>query len=852
MLAKLRHRSPFLVACMALFLMFPSIVFSAAVGQIKGILTSEDGEAVYGASVQIVGTTRGAITDFDGKYIIGQVEPGTYSLRITHLDFREVEITDVPVSADLTTEQNHVMVRKVTELDDKVVVTAVRDVIDKFETSSQTIISREQIEVQPVTTVDELLSQVAGVVTSSDGDIYIRGGRAGEVRYIVDGVTIGDPLGGLGQVGANLSLTSGSIQEFTVIKDGFDPEYGDAVSGIIKVTTQTGSKDNTNLSMQFRTDDFGNKDLNKYSRNNDFVQMKLSGPDPFLRDKLLPSLGLNFLEDKELTYFFFAEVDKDDGIHQYERFSSPSTQRRYGTFDVFGIDVPERLNNRYYWMANIKYRPIQSLKLIFGYKQNEIHRTLFSWPYRYSPNTAPVREVKWRVASVEVSQSIAKNMNYEAIFSISTNSLVQKPGDPENPGRGLDPDEFRFSSDWESWDDRNQNGVYDMPEPVFNIYPDTGSFGTDYNAAEYTFGEYITGPNPDTLYDVNYQSGRSKVRDFLFNDNLIWDALEGEAFIDLNGNGVWDRGDNLYDKNGNQILDWQRLNNINQHVEEPYIDGDSVIGEPFSDLNRNGVFDEGIDRQDLLTQDLNVNGIYDGPNSIWSPGIPFIDRNGNGYYDFPNEQYDPGEEYTDVNGNGVHDLGGSSNFLVPGSRDEDALWHDSKTDTYSGEVKVFWQLGNHELKGGLALKKWKFDFQEIEKPYEPYLGRDDGGPFSNRGSFRDMFSYQPYGGHMYFRDKLEYGSMIQRCLRKRLATEFERLEVICISLRFLTIGKGVSVTYITVDITSAPLLNRHFKTATASIVRVLIHVSFKTGTTHLGFAAIDLVKLILEVTRDVD
>jgi len=759
MLAKFRHRSILLITCMACLVMLPSIVFSASVGQIKGILKGENGDPVIGASVQIIGTSRGAITDFDGKYVIGQVEPGTYSLKITHLDFKEVEITDVIVNADLTSEQNHVMEKKVTALDDKVVVVATRDVIDKFEVSNQTIMSKEQIEVQPVTTVDELLSQVAGVVTSRDGDIFIRGGRAGEVSYIVDGVQIGDPLGGLGQVGANLSLTSGSIQEFTVIKDGFDPEYGNAVSGIIKVTTQTGSKDNTRLSMQFRTDDFGNNDLNKYSRNNDFVQVKLSGPDPFLRSKLLPSLGLNFLQDKELTYFLFAEVDKDDGIHQYNRFSSPTTRRQYGAFNVFGLDVPERLNNRYYWMANFKFRPIQSLKLIFGYKQNEIHRTLFSWQYRYSPNTAPIQEIKWRVASIEVSQSIAKNMNYEAIFSMSTNSLIQKPGDPENPGRGLDPDESRFSSEWESWADQNQNGVYDMPEPVFNIYPDTGNFGTDYSGSEYTFGEFNY---DDSAYlrDENHQSGRAGAREFRFNDNLIVDLLEGEAFVDLNGNGVWDRGDPLYDKNGNQILDWERLNNINQHVEEPYVDGDSIIGEPFYDLNWNDVFDYGIDYQDLNTQDLNVNGMYDGPGSIWEPGIPFVDRNGNGYYDFPNERYDEGEEYTDVNGNGVHDLGGSSNFLVPGSRDEAALWHDSKTDTYAGEVKVFWQLGNHELKGGCAIKKWVFDFQEIQKPYEPYLGRYDGGPFSDRGSFRDMFSYQPWGGHVYFRDKIEYGSMI--------------------------------------------------------------------------------------------
>jgi hypothetical protein len=65
---------------------------------------------------------------------------------------------------------------------------------------------------RPVTSVDEMLTQVAGVVTNAEGEIFIRGGRAGEVAYIVDGAPISDPLGGLGQSGASLHLVSRSIQ----------------------------------------------------------------------------------------------------------------------------------------------------------------------------------------------------------------------------------------------------------------------------------------------------------------------------------------------------------------------------------------------------------------------------------------------------------------------------------------------------------------------------------------------------------------------------------------------------------------------------------------------------------------
>ena len=67
------------------------------------------------------------------------------------------------------------------------------------------------------------------------------------------------------------------------------------------------------------------------------------------------------------------------------------------------------------------------------------------------------------------------------------------------------------------------------------------------------------------------------------------DFLEGEPFLDLNGNGVWDQGDFLHDRNGNGILDADRRDIVNDRDFEPYIDGDSIIGEPFNDVNGDGI-----------------------------------------------------------------------------------------------------------------------------------------------------------------------------------------------------------------------------------------------------------------------
>ena len=748
-----------------------SSVFAAATGQIKGRLTDkETGESVIGASVLVVGTKFGAMTDPDGRYIITRLEPGVYVLRITSVDYNTVDVKDIEVKSDLTTEANQKLGNKVTDLDVKIEVIATADPIQKYETSNLVSISSQAIQKKPVQTVDALLTQVAGVQTNAAGQVFIRGGRANEVSYIVDGVPVGDALGGTGGAGANLSLVSGSIQEIQIIKDGFDPEYGNALSGIVKVTSQTGNKDNTRINMQYLTDDLGTSDLNKYSRNYDFVRGSVSGPDPFFSKKILPAFGLNFLADKEFTYYLYGEAELHNGVYQYDDYDSRVTTHDWGQTDFLGLfDIPYRRNNRYFWQANFKFRPRQNLNFILSYKYSKQRYTPFSWAYRYSAETAPIGTDKWQSLSLEISQELSKNMSYEAVFSYYKKNVTEQPADPNNPGKGLNPNQFLFESQWESFTDRNNNGVYDPPEPLINLYPDSAIYGTDFSGADYTFGEVIP--------EINAQTGEVTFANFRFNNNGVIDSLEGEPFVDLNNNGVWDQGDFLNDKNGNHQLDVDRMSPINQREPEPFIDGDSIRGEPYTDINANGRYDNGVDgfirsSDKTINQDLNYNGKHDGPENTspfqWEPSIPYFDRNGNGIFDLPNGLYDPGERFTDVNGNGQYDYGGSSNFLNPGSFDSDVIWHRRETKTWRGEVKAFRQLGAHQLKGGIALAKEIFAFEEIQRSYLPFTGRvtdvnRDGvpdEPYPDRGIFRDFFAYEPITGTVYLRDNLEYGSMI--------------------------------------------------------------------------------------------
>ncbi len=161
---------------------------SRGMGKIQGTITAkETGEPLVGASVLVVGTQLGAQADLDGKYVIQQVTPGVYTLRFTAVGYTSIEIQSVSVAAGVTTEQKVQLEKSSTELDKSITVVGKQDKLKIRETSNQAATANEAKAQKPATTVDELLSQSAGVAADATGRVYIRGGRAGEVSYIPDG-----------------------------------------------------------------------------------------------------------------------------------------------------------------------------------------------------------------------------------------------------------------------------------------------------------------------------------------------------------------------------------------------------------------------------------------------------------------------------------------------------------------------------------------------------------------------------------------------------------------------------------------------------------------------------------------
>ncbi len=214
-------------------------VIAATIGKISGIVTAEaTKQPLANAKVTIVGTSTTATTNDSGYYVMTNIDPGGYDVQVELTGYRSKTVQATTVFAGLTTTINFALeVSEVVEIEG-VTVTATKPLIKKDVTQTTRIIEADEIASIPRDTVNGILQTQAGVaVLNSSGSLHIRGGRSMEIKYLIDGIPVNDPIGrGLG-----LQISTNALEQMEVITGGFNAEHGDAQSGIINLITKAGT-----------------------------------------------------------------------------------------------------------------------------------------------------------------------------------------------------------------------------------------------------------------------------------------------------------------------------------------------------------------------------------------------------------------------------------------------------------------------------------------------------------------------------------------------------------------------------------------------------------------------------------
>lgn len=208
-------------------------------GSLRGVVTdAKSGETFPFVNIIIKSkegnVVAGGTTDFDGKYNINPVLPGTYDVEASFTGYSTITIKDVLISPNTPTVQNFKM-QEESEMLDEVVISYEAPLIDKTKSSKITTydhsyhpplgspsrrakkIESDEVVEMAVRDVTSVAAQAAGVTVNADGGINLRGCRTEGTVYFIDGV----------KVRGSANIPQAAISQTEVISGGLPAQFGD-------------------------------------------------------------------------------------------------------------------------------------------------------------------------------------------------------------------------------------------------------------------------------------------------------------------------------------------------------------------------------------------------------------------------------------------------------------------------------------------------------------------------------------------------------------------------------------------------------------------------------------------------
>lgn len=233
-----------------LLLFIPFFLYSQSRSKISGIVKDEETkEPLVGVTVVVQNTNLGAITDINGKFTIINVPVGIHTLKVSTIGYAKKTVVDVMVSADRITTLEITLKQEAVQ-GKEIVVVAEKNDLHKEVSNTQTVITGEQmLEAVGIREINNFLQKQPGI-SEENGFMTIRGGSADQTGSMINGLNYNNAAIG----SAETSIPLSAIEQVSVLSGGYNAEYGNFRSGLINITTKSGSPNKYSGSFSFAID----------------------------------------------------------------------------------------------------------------------------------------------------------------------------------------------------------------------------------------------------------------------------------------------------------------------------------------------------------------------------------------------------------------------------------------------------------------------------------------------------------------------------------------------------------------------------------------------------------------------
>ena len=239
-------------------------VWAVANGSLSGTVKDPSGSVIQGATIRLVNnvlnSTYATVSNVQGYYTFPTLPVGHYDMTIEAAGFKTEKKTDLKIDTDarVTVDailqlglQSETVIVQASDTQVDTVATHLGEVVTGSQIISLPLNGRSftdllaiQPGIIPITTLlpsSVVMAGVTGTLAPSGdlnpGNLSINGQRESSNGFMVNGTDVQEHMNGGTSIVPNLD----SIDEFRVLTNNFDPEYGDYNGGMVTVVTKSGS-----------------------------------------------------------------------------------------------------------------------------------------------------------------------------------------------------------------------------------------------------------------------------------------------------------------------------------------------------------------------------------------------------------------------------------------------------------------------------------------------------------------------------------------------------------------------------------------------------------------------------------
>ena len=217
---------------------------SPSAGVVKGRVVDNHKEVLPGASIQIVNTNNGTVSDLNGFYTLTNLNPGSYKIKVSYVGYEPLE-TEISVIKGRTTVRD-IVLNDAIELREAVVKGAFSGQrrainVQKNNFGVTNVVSADQVGKFPDSNIGDALKRISGINVQYDqGEArfgQVRGTSADLSSVTVNGNRVPSAEGDTRNVQLDL-IPADMVQTIEVNKVVTADMDGDAIGGSINLVTK--------------------------------------------------------------------------------------------------------------------------------------------------------------------------------------------------------------------------------------------------------------------------------------------------------------------------------------------------------------------------------------------------------------------------------------------------------------------------------------------------------------------------------------------------------------------------------------------------------------------------------------